>query len=312
MPPVFRKTNLNGNQANFKRDFYFMNNLLNHNGKQATIELPVRICNGVSIKDSKTWNELTDSNKQDITSKWIKDHIYTNVDQVMELLAQNQEHEDYDDCLAMSENKDFTYAVESDLQDRSIDELIEIINEYELDVDHGELFKEKYLTDLLENTNNTDFSIKGAFHELEVTFLQSLDKTEKEYTQEEIEKELLNFFTDNYKELSFDDLDTCITNLNINFNGYLNAYQSDLVSLIEKDLNYDQYGEDNDLDPEYDQAYEFYAVSDHFKAMLPENCEDLLGLTVWARFCTGQSLCLDSQIQKAAFKVLSDCSYKYY
>lgn len=289
-----------------------MNNLLNHNNQPATIELPVRICNGVSIKDSKTWDELTDSNKQDIANKWIKDHIYTNVNQVMELLAETYSHCDYDDYVALSERKDFTYAVESDLQDRSIDELIEVINEYELDVDHAELFKEKYLADLLDNTKNTSFSVLGAFHELEVTFLQSLDKTEKEYTQEEIEKELLTFFTDNCKELSFDDLDTCITNLDINFDGYLKAYQADLVLLIENELDYNQYGEYNNLDPEYDQAYEFYAVSDHFKAMLPENCEDLLGLTVWARFCTGQSICLDHQVQLAAFKVLSDCSYKYY
>ncbi len=290
-----------------------MNTLLNHNGKQATINVnTAHDKENNAITSALTWSELTDSNKQNIASEWIRDHIHTNVNQVMELLAETYDHCDYNDYYTLSESKDFTYAVESDLQDKTIDELIEIIEEYDLDVDHGELFKEEYLTDLLENTSNTSFSIESAFHELNTTFLQCLDKTEKDYTQKGIESELLTFFTDNYNEFSFDDLDTCITALDINFDGYLKAYKSDLITLIEKELDYDQYGCDNALEPECDQAYEFYSVSDHFKAMLPENCENLLGLTVWARFCTGQSICLDHQVQLAAFKVLSDCSYKYY
>ncbi len=294
-----------------------MNTLLNHNGKKATINVNTAYDKENNVTTSAlTWDELTDSNKQDIASEWIRDHIHTNVNQVIELLAETYDHCDYNDYYALSESKDFTYAVESDLQDKTIDELIEIAEDYDLSIEYRQLFVIKYLNDLIENTNNTNFSISNCYKELEITFGQSL-KAEDDYTQQEIEQELINFFINCYDDMTndyllFDDLDTCIINLGINFDGYLKAYKSDLITLIEKELDYDQYGCDNALEPECDQAYEFYSVSDHFKAMLPENCENLLGLTVWARFCTGQSICLDHQVQLAAFKVLSDCSYKYY
>ena len=289
-----------------------MNTLLNHNGKQATININTAYDkeNNV-ITSALTWSELTDSDKQDIASEWIRDHIYTNVNQVMELLAQNEDHDDYDDYHAMSESKDFTNTVESDLQDKTIDELIEIIEEYDLDVEHSQVFKDDYLSSLLENAENANIDlIEYIFDELEESLHYTPRYPLSDYSEAEMKREMLTFLAT--LSYSLDDLDSFITNLGINFEGYLEAYKSDLITLIEKKLDFDQYGEDNNLEPEYDQAYEFYSVSDHFKAMLPENCEDLLGLTVWARFCTGQSICLDYQVQVAAFKVLSDCSYENY
>ena len=46
---------------------------------------------------------------------------------------------------------------------------------------------------------------------------------------------LILFFKNKYDSFSFDDLDTCITELSINFDGYLKAYQSDLASLVNSD-----------------------------------------------------------------------------
>ena len=293
-------------------------NLLNENGVQATI----KILSGhpedhIHHKVVKTWDQLTDSNKQDIASRWIKDHVNCNVNQVMELLAQNEDHIDYDSYREVAEQQDYQYAVESDLNDKTIDELIEIIEEHDLgdDVDYVQVFKDNYLADLIENTSNTNFTIAQAYHAIEITFLSPCNKEEEEYTIEEIEKELITFFMSNLDNITFDDLDTCITDLGINFDGYLKAYQSDLSDLISKHIDDDQYGQDNDLDPEYNEAYEFWSVSDHFVAMLQDNEEcsnDILGLSVWARYCTGQSICLDRAIQVTAFKVLSDCSYTNY
>ncbi len=293
-----------------------MNTLLNHDNKAASIEVSTGYdsTEKKEIFTSKTWTQLTDSDKQNIASNWIKDHVYCNVNQVMELLAQNDDHCDFDEYQNIAEYQDFDETSGSHINDLTIDELIVLAED--LDVDHVELFRTKYLDDLIENTNNTTFIVQDCYNELEITFSLSLEKTEDEYNQQEIEKELISFFG-KYKEdhFSFDDLDTCITELGINFDGYLKAYQSDLADLIVDEIDLAEYGQDNSLDPEYQQAYEFWSVSDHFVSMLNDSSEcsnDILGLKVWARYCTGQGIVLDHQIQVAAFKVLSDCSYTSY
>ena len=115
-----------------------------------------------------------------------------------------------------------------------------------------------------------------------------------------------------------DELETIFVNLGLSvvpFDFIEKEHKNTLQDMITDKLDLDQYGQDNNLEPEYDQAYEFYSVSDHFVAMLQdsEHCSnDILGLSVWARYCTGQSIALDHCVQLAAFKVLSDCSYTNY
>mgnify|MGYP003655560078 CR=1 FL=1 len=84
--------------------------------------MPVRICNSVEIKDRKTWEQLTDSDKQTIASNWIKDHVYCNVNQVMELLAQNDDHGDYNEYLNIAEYQDFDQVSTDHINDLTIDE----------------------------------------------------------------------------------------------------------------------------------------------------------------------------------------------
>ncbi len=287
-----------------------MNTLLNHNGKQATINVnTAHDKENNAITSALTWDELTDSNKQDIASEWIRDHIHTNVNQVMDLLAENEEHDDYYDYLDLSESKDFTNAVESDLHDKTIDELMEIIEEYDLDnVGIDSLMAKHKITICSEIENNT-IKLDDLINTVEELNLFYISPEKRDMI------DLVMGCIKDDNTMTNDELETIFINLGLpveHFKNIEKATKSDLITLTEKELDYNQYGCDNALEPECDQAYEFYSVSDHFKAMLPENCEDLLGLTVWARFCTGQSICLDRQVQLAAFKVLSDCSYKYY
>jgi len=214
---------------------------LNNNNEAATINIETGHPEGHDhFVVSKTWEQLTDSNKQDIASQWIKDNVYCNVNQVMELLSCCDTQEDYETYLSIAEYQDFEYASTDHINDLSIEELLELIEEYNLD-----------LVTLEENEGNS---------------------------------------------LS------CIT------------HQA-MTNYIINNINLEQYGQDNNLEPEYQQAYEFWNVSDHFVSMLQdtEQCSnDILGLSVWARYCTGQSICLDTAIQKAAFKVLSDTSINNY
>ena len=290
-------------------------NLLNHNGTIATINI-----NNAYDKEnniitvSKSWDQLTDSDKQTIASDWIKDHIYCNVNQVMELLSQNGDHIDYDSYREIAEQKDHQYAVESDLNDKTIDELIEIIEEYDLEDDIDvDQFMVAYKAVLCKEINERPINKSDLLITLEDITLQ--DETGN-YNMECILSTISNHVY--HEDLTNDDLETIFVNLGLSvvpFDFIEKEHKNKLSALISKHIDDDQYGQDNNLDPEYNEAYEFWSVSDHFVAMLEEKEEcsnDILGLSVWARYCTGQSIVLDHQVQVAAFKALSDCSFEYY
>ena len=296
-----------------------MNNLntplLNNNNIQATIKLS-EVNNfrydGTKNDDVKTWDQLNDSEKQDIASSWIKDHIYCNVNQVMELLSQNDDHCDYDSYQEIAEGQDFEGASTDHINDLNIDEMIELIEEYDLDIDVDQ-FMTDYKNVLIKEVNERPISKSDLLITLEDITLQD------ESTNYEVEDIPSTISSHIYNEnLTNDDLETIFVNLGLSvvpFDGIEKEHKDTLQDMITDKLDLDQYGQDNNLEPEYDQAYEFYSVSDHFVSMLQdsEHCSnDILGLSVWARYCTGQSIVLDHCIQLAAFKVLSDCSYTNY
>lgn len=288
-----------------------MQNLLNHNNQQATIEVNAGYTeNNKVFTESKTWDQLTDSNKQDIASQWIREHVYCNVNQVMELLAQNEDHCDFDEYQSIAEYQDFEEVSVDHINDLSIDELIEVIEEYDLTIDVENFFTE-YKTILIKEINEYPITKDNLINTLEELDLFSISGDE----QDQLDM-LIEHITD--VELNNDKLETIFVNLGlavVPFDFIENEHKNKLESLIIKELDLNQYGQDNNLDPEYQEAYEFWSVSDHFVSMLSysEQCSnDILGLSVWARYCTGQSICLDHAIQVAAFKVLSDCSYTNY
>lgn len=286
----------------------------------ATIEIKTYQVACVPIITNKTWSKLTDSEKQNIASEWVDENVLTNVNQVCELLSHNYDHSDFEDYMQLSERKDFENASKDHLNDLTIDELLEVIEEYDISLYAGDFqnkFKkinESFKKDLFEKIKLSTVDIKTAFDLLNDTLSHTTKKDIKCYDNvDEILNELIDFLSNGNID-NYDDIDNLCLDLELNFDGYLKAYQSDLVTIIENEIDLDQYGKDHDLEPEYDQAYEFYAVTDHFKAMTENDLavDDILGLTVWARFCFGQSVILDHAIQVAAFKALSDCHYKNY
>lgn len=279
-----------------------MKTLLNHKNELATIEINNEV---------KTWEQLTESNKQDIARQWIKDHIYCNINQVVELLAQNEDHCDFDGYLSIAECQDFENASIDHINDLNIDELIDLVDEYNLEVD-VDLFMTDYKKALIKEINERPITRTNLLVTLEDITFQ--DETENRDTLEIISTITNHIY---HEDLTNDDLETIFVNLGLSvvpFDGIEKEYKSKLEDLILSKIDLDEYGQDNNLEPEYQEAYEFWSVSDHFVSMLlDEKCSnDILGLNVWARYCTGQSICLDSCIQKAAFKVLSDCSFTNY
>jgi hypothetical protein len=64
--------------------------------------------------------------------------------------------------------------------------------------------------------------------------------------------------------------------------------------------------QDHNLDYDYDEVYEHWAVTSWLKKKLAERGEvvgDLAGFDIWGRCCTGQSMTLDSVIQDIAWEL---------
>jgi hypothetical protein len=84
-----------------------------------------------------------------------------------------------------------------------------------------------------------------------------------------------------------------------------------VYNLIDAD-EFEQVGLDASLDPDYDEIYEFWIVSDWLAAKLREQGEvvvDYLGFTIYGRGCTGQSIYLDGNIRRIMKDLDADWFY---
>lgn len=67
---------------------------------------------------------------------------------------------------------------------------------------------------------------------------------------------------------------------------------------------YDDFCQEQDIEPEENEVYEHWIVSDFFRRKLGERGEtvtsDFFGLSIWGRCCTGQAILLDEVIADIA------------
>lgn len=82
-----------------------------------------------------------------------------------------------------------------------------------------------------------------------------------------------------------------------------------LVWLLLEPNEYEDFCNEHDLEDAYTEIYEYWIVSDYLAEKLERHGEviekDFYGLTIWGRTCTGQSITMDSVIQKI-FKEFSN------
>ena len=78
-----------------------------------------------------------------------------------------------------------------------------------------------------------------------------------------------------------------------------------VLLLVEQESNgYQEVGQHFDLDPDYNETYEFWVVTTALGDWLKhygQTVEDVMGLTVWGRGCTGQAIALDYVIMRIAY-----------
>ena len=83
-----------------------------------------------------------------------------------------------------------------------------------------------------------------------------------------------------------------------------------VLLLVEQENNgYQEVGQNFDIDPDYNETYEFWIVTDLLARCLKQHgqaVENVLGLTVWGRGCTGQAIALDYVITRIAYDLWGD------
>ncbi len=60
------------------------------------------------------------------------------------------------------------------------------------------------------------------------------------------------------------------------------------------------------LEPDFQETFEFWLVTDYLARLLKDKgavVEEVLGLTVWGRGCSGQAICMDAITQDIAFEI---------
>ena len=78
-----------------------------------------------------------------------------------------------------------------------------------------------------------------------------------------------------------------------------------VLLLVEQESNgYQEVGSRFDIEPDYNETYEFWVVTTALGDWLKhygQTVEDVMGLTVWGRGCTGQAIALDYVITRIAY-----------
>ena len=85
--------------------------------------------------------------------------------------------------------------------------------------------------------------------------------------------------------------------------GQLDKLRANVEGLCDQLVDWEKLADIFGIEPDYDEVYEHWIVSDFLGRKLEEQGETVrtvLGLTIWGRCCTGQAIALDYVIQRIA------------
>ena len=108
------------------------------------------------------------------------------------------------------------------------------------------------------------------------------------------------------------DHDACIEYIEENTDWDIEPYRKETLKSLRDDVSrhveddYQKFCDAHNLDPERNEVYEHWIVSDWLARKLEKRGEvveqDFHGLTIWGRCCTGQAILLDHVIQQIALE----------
>lgn len=277
-----------------------------YSNKPATID--TSLYNSGDTENYKTWEQLSDTDKQNIANHWTEANVYTLCNEVIELVLQDPENECYDDALSIAVTEDYSDSVREHLEELSVQELHEFVDDFDIDFDINSLFRTTLLKEFIDKLSITNYSLGD--------LCIAYERMGFEYNAKNELEELCVEFINNLKNIditcndNFDDFDDCTTilNLGISFDSYIQEFEGLIIGNIYELINTGDVGKYFNLDPAYTESLQYFIVSDHFAYNVENCCTGILGLTVWGRGCCGQAVYLDNDVQLAAFKCLSDAT----
>jgi len=221
--------------------------------------------------------DYNSSKNQDIKSKLVNSEVNENVNELIQFLLSNYEHDYTEEVMNVAQTPNYESACEYHLDSLDNSELIEIATELNL-VDADKKEGCKYLN--------------------------------KSIVKEEILKGGCD--KDNYTSI----LHVLTSNLLLDQDKNIldrNSLISDIMQ--DEDFDYQDFSNDNNLDYDYYEAYEFWSVTPFLADKLSERgemVEDIMGFTVWGRRTTGQAILLDHVISLIAedMKILEGQAYE--
>ncbi|AGG58313.1 hypothetical protein VPDG_00152 [Vibrio phage henriette 12B8] len=268
----------------------------------------------IKLYNGQTFENMSDSDRQEMATVLINrefGHCFSNVFSTL-FAAIDESHVEYDDMQTLQGAYDYTTVVTDHINDLSLYDLLELVNNESLDdtreMMHTSLVKDlkNYLVEYVkwdwkQSTIEDVFSSYSGDEQ----FMHDEDIEDIHQYMDRVMPEVVNYFSD------IDNLDNFIDWAETN-NELSDWIGTDLdtiraacfESISSSDDDLQNYSNNNGLDAEFEEAYEHWIVSSWLSDKLP-NTGDVCGLTIWARYCTGQSICLDYNIQQLAFDLYS-------
>jgi len=214
---------------------------------------------------------------QEIKSKLVGNEVIENVNELIGFLQSNCDHDYTEEVMQVSQTPNYEDACINHLHDLDNSELIEVAS---------------------------DLSIVDA------------DEKKCEYINFDVSKEVIkndNFVVDNYTGVLHLLIENCLLDEDKEI-----LHRDDLISNIinNENFDYENFANDNNLDYDYFEAYEFWSVTPFLARKLSERgeaIEDIMGFTVWGRGTTGQAILLDHVISLIAedMEILEGQSYEW-
>lgn len=272
----------------------------------------------IKLFNGKTFAQMNDSEKQDLASKLVHNeigHCFSNTFSTLwAFVSQDCEHVEYDDMYSLVGAYDYDTAVTEHINGLDMRETYDLASE--LESSENELTKQLHKTMVAELKNylveytKWDWKV-GAYddffnnYDIENSDLSWDEEEDKHEYMLRVQPKIVEYFS-NYDNF-YDFVDWIETNPEMDewIGADLDGVKKLCFDAIDENGDLEQYSNDNNLDPTFDEAYEHWIVSSWLADKLP-NTADVTGLTIWARFTTGQAICLDHNIQSIAFDVYSE------
>lgn len=264
----------------------------------------------IKVYNGKTFQQMTDSEKQDLATKLVTNEIGSCFSNCFSTLfaAIDESHVEYDDMYSLSGAYDYETAVNEHLEGLDLGELYEVVDEHcddEIKTKFVEMISKEFNEYLEAQTN--EFWLATSLDDLLLNYADAesdmgQDEEEDETYINRVKQACIDYVANSYNIVNVLDWITTTSECSDHFGCDTDAIETACFEALDESGDLEDFSNENSLEPTFDEAYEHWIVSPWLADKL-SHTGDVCGLTIWARYTTGQSICLDHEIQMLAFDI---------